>query len=170
MTAHRETLDPDLRDPLLERLADGAALDADRRRRLLDRLAPVTAPSAAPAQAPARPRTRRVWWWAAPAAAAAAAAIVLAAVAVGPGASQPVSPVDVLDAFFGPLPALAEPGEPVAQTEEPSLVTDALTYVWGDLEGPMAVARQAALAPRSLTANEPSVPAAAGGPDAPKEN
>jgi len=168
MMDHGESLDPDLRDPLLERLADGVALDAGHRRQLVDRLAPVGAPQAVPAEAASRPRTRRLWWWAAPA--VAAAAVVLVVLTIGPSRSEPVSPVDVLGAFFGPLPALAEPAEPMAERPEPSYVTDALTYVWGDLEGLVAVARQAALAPRALTSNEPSVPAAAGGPEAPKED
>ncbi|MBL7139596.1 MAG: hypothetical protein ISS74_01665 [Planctomycetes bacterium] len=177
MNSRSEPIAPDLRDPLLERLGDGVHLDADRRGRLLDRLAPMAVPAAASAgataKASARPRGRRIrLWWAAPA--AAAAAVVLAAVAVWPAATEAVLPTDILGAFFGPLPALADPAEPIAEpVAEPaefSYVTDALAYVWGDLEGPMAVARQAVQAPRSLTANEPSVPAAAGGPDALKED
>jgi len=172
MNSRTEPIDPDLRDPVLERLGDGVHLDADRRRRLLDRLAPMAMPAAASsgasAKAPAPARTRVMrWWWAA---SAAAAAVVLAAVAGWPAATEPVSPVDILGAFFGPLPALADPGEPVVEEVESSYVTDALSAVWGDFEGPVAVARQAVQAPRSLTEHEPSVPAAAGGPDALKED
>jgi len=160
MTRPYDPTESDLRDPMLERLGEGAEVPADRRRALVDAIA------GAPTPLPRRRRRRGVWWIAA----AAAAAAVVVGVALWPARPDPIPPTALLGDLLGPLPNLA-PSEPApAESEQRGLPTSgALDAVWQDLEGPLAIVVQAVEAPRAVFNEEPSAPAPAGGPDR-KEN
>jgi len=151
MTHPSEPSDTDLRDPRLDRLGEGADLSADRRRALIQHIAP------APATGRPRSRVLHLSW-----AAAAAAAIVIAAVALWPAPREPISPTDILGAFIGPLPTLTDTA-PAPETESKAVIdlSAALAFVWEDLEGPLAIASSAIDAPRTLLVeNAPAASAA----------
>jgi len=160
MTRPTDPTDADLRDPVLARLGEGADLPPERRRALLDRIAPA---GAAPRPTVRRLRLRWVG-------AAAAAALVAAVVGLWPTEPEPVSPTDLLGDLLGPLPRMADAQTPTREEQEPSLLADALAAVWDDLEGPLTIASEAVTASRALFPEEPSEPAPAGGPDVTEEN
>ncbi len=159
MTRPTDPTDADLRDPVLARLGEGADLPPDRRRALLDRIAP------APASPRATARRHPLRWVAA---AAAVAALVAAIAGLWPGRPEPIAPTDIVGDLLGPLPRMADAYVPAPQeTEEaPSPVTGALATVWDDLKGPLAIASEAISVPRTLISEDPSDPAPAGGPNA----
>jgi len=151
MTRTNDPTNADLRDPLLERLGEGADLPLDRRRALVDRIA------AAQASQPTTRRRLGVWWVAA---AAAAAAAIVAGVTLWPARPEPISPTALVGDLLGPLPNLATttPAPPEPQ-QRASPTSDALTLVWEDLEDPLAIIARAVEAPRALLFEEPSEPA-----------
>jgi len=157
MTRASDAPNADLRDPLLERLGEGADLPLDRRQALVDRIA------AAPAAQPTTRRRLGVWWVAA---AAAAAAAVVAGVTLWHARPEPISPTALVGDLLGPLPNFAAPAPAPAEPQQRAAPTsDALTVLWEDLEDPLAIVAQAIEAPRALLFEEPSEPAPAGGPD-----
>jgi hypothetical protein len=161
MTRAHEPTDADLRDPLLERLGDGADPTPARREALVDRIASTAAP--------APPRRRLGAWWIAIGAAAAAA--IAAGVALWPAQPEPIPPTALFSDLLGPLPNLAAPAPAPEEPEASALPgSDALAAVWRDLQDPLAIVAQAVEAPRALLDNEPSSPAPVGGSDVTEEN
>jgi len=161
MTRPNEPTDADLRDPVLERLGEGADLPPDRRQALVDRIAP------APAALTQERRRAGVWW----VAAAAAAAAVLAGLALWPARPEPIPPTALVGDLLGPLPNLAAPAPaPADPDQRASPASDALAAVWEDVQDPLAIVAQAIEAPRALLFEEPSGPAQAGESDITREN
>jgi len=160
MSRPDERADPDLRDPVLERLGEGADPSPARRQTLVDRIA------AGDAEAPRPARRRRGVWWIG--AAAAVAAAVVAAVLLRPAEPDPIPPTALFEGLLGPLPTLAtsEPAPPDAARPD-SPATDALFTVWQDLKEPLSIVAQAASGRRAFLEddrleNEPVRPAPAG--------
>jgi len=160
MSRPDELTDPNLRDPVLARLGEGADPSPARRQALVDRIAA----GGAEARRPAR-RRRGVWWIGA---AAAAAAAVVAAVLLRPAEPDPMPPTALFEALLGPLPTLTA-SEPVPPDADPpdSPATDALFVFWQDLKEPLSIVAQAASGPRAFLEddrleNEPVRPAPAG--------
>lgn len=161
MTRPNEPTDADLRDPVLERLGEGADLPPDRRQALVDRIA------GAPAVQTQERRRAGVWW----VAAAAAAAAVVAGLALWPVRPEPIPPTALVGDLLGPLPNLAAPAPaPAGPEQRASPASDALAAVWQDFQDPLAIVAQAVKAPRALIDDEPAGPVPAGGPEGTKEN
>jgi len=147
MTFTNEATDADLRDPVLERLGEGADPSPLRRQALVDRIAHVPAAEA--------PRRRVGVWWVA---AALAAAAVVAGVVLWPGEPEPISPTALLGDLLGPLPTLAAPAPaPPGPEQSPSPMSDVLAAVWKDLGDPLAIVAQTIDLPRVLIDDEPEV-------------
>jgi hypothetical protein len=141
-------MDGDLRADLG---AAAASLSPQRRAALVDRVAP-------------RAAGRRSGWaarlsWGA---VAAAAAVVVAALALWPEPTAPVSPSLVFGDLLGPMMDLvpapaAETPAPAAEEEEIVSLTGAASSVWEGLSAPLSIAVTAWEAPR-VAAVLPSAP------------
>lgn len=161
MSRAHDPTDADLRDPVLERLGEGADPSPARRQALVGR---ITAGGVG-ARRPARRRLRG--WWIG----AAAAAAVVAAVLLRPAEPEPIPPTALLGDLLGPLPTLSDAGPgPAEENDSASPATDALMVVWEDLKGPLSIVAQAANGRRALLDDEPIGPAPAGGSDVTKED
>ena len=149
MTAEREGTDEALREPLFHGLGDGAAMDPARRAALVER---IVRPQGAAA------RLRRRILYLSGGALAAAAAAVLAVIVLWPGHRVSIPPTEIFAYLLGPLTEMTATstltGVPVQET---GLPTDAVVAAfWSDLEGPLAIGRDALEAPRALVPAEPA--------------
>jgi hypothetical protein len=149
MTAEREATDDDLREPLFDGLGDGAAIDPARRAALLERIASARA-------AATRPRARILYL--SGGALAAAAAAVLAVIVLWPGQRVSIPPTEIFSYLLGPLTEMTAAGTVTgAPAQETGSPTDAVVGAfWSDLEGPLAISRDALEAPRALVPVEPA--------------
>jgi len=148
MNAEREGTDQDLREPLFDGLADGVRLDPARRAALLKRIIAGQA-------GVRRPRAHILYLSGSVLAAAAAA--VLAVVVLWPHHRVPIPPTEILTYLLGPLTEMTATG---AVTDTPlqeggSPADAVVSAFWSDLEGPLAIGRDAIAAPRALVSTEP---------------
>ncbi len=160
---HEQTAD-DLREPMFNRLGDGATIGPARRAALLERIVPARADASR-----ARARILHLSWGVL----AAAAAVIVAVVVLWPEQREPIPPTEIFAYLLGPLTEMtatsASTGMPAQEDGSP--VDAVVSAFWSDLEDPLAIGMDALEAPRALASVESAGQAAsANHPPERKEN